>query len=77
MSVAHPNSSQPVTTRNRQITIISHSTLFYWWPIWAAGFLLGILSLLGGDRMAVVPSGTEAIRGAEVIKSVFANSQFL
>ena len=67
MSVAHPNSSQPVTTRNRQITIISHSRLFYWWPVWAVGFLLGILSLLWGDRMAIVPPETQAVRGAEVI----------
>jgi hypothetical protein len=69
MSVAHPNSSQPVTTRNRQITIISHSRLFYWWPVWAVGALLGILSLLWGDRMAVVPPETEAVRGAEGIGS--------
>ena len=59
MSVARPNNPLPVTTtRNRQITIISHSTLFYWWPVWAVGFLLGILSLLWGDRMAVVPPET-------------------
>src|SRR5215467_7393789 len=68
MSVAHPNNPLPVTTtRNRQITIVSHSTLFYWWPVWAVGFLLGILSLLWGDRMAIVPPETEAVRGAEVI----------
>jgi hypothetical protein len=68
MSVAHPNSPLPVTTsRNREITIVSHSALFYWWPVWAVGFLLGILSLLWGDRMVVVPPETEAVRGAEVI----------
>jgi len=69
MSVAQPNNPPPVTTtRNRQITIVSHSTLFYWWPVWAVGFLLGILSLLGGNRMAIVPPKTEAVRGAEVIE---------
>jgi hypothetical protein len=69
MSVAQPNSPQPKTsTSNREITIVSHSTLFYWWPVWAVGFLLGILSLLGGNRMVVVPPGTEAVRGAEVIE---------
>src|SRR6516162_2219120 len=68
MSVTQPDGQPPVTTsRNREITIISHSPLFYWWPVWAVGFLLGILSLLWGDRMAIVPSETEAVRGAEVI----------
>jgi len=68
MSVAQPNNSLPATTTsNRQITIVSHSTLFYWWPVWAVGFLLGILSLMWGDRMAVVPPETEVVRGAEVV----------
>ena len=42
----------------REITIVSHSTLFYWWPVWAVGFLLGFITLLGGHRMVVLPSGT-------------------
>jgi hypothetical protein len=68
MSVAQPHSPPPVTTTsNRQITIVSHSTLFYSWPVWAVGFLLAILSLLWGDRMAIVPPETETVLGAEVI----------
>jgi hypothetical protein len=68
MSLAHPQtpSSKPAAD-NRELTIVSHSTLFYWWPIWATGFLLGLLSLFSGQRMAVVPKGTDVIRGAEVI----------
>lgn len=68
MSVAQPQT--PLTkpaADNRQITIVSHSTLFYWWPVWAIGFLLGLLSLGWGARMAVLPHDTEAVRGAEVI----------
>jgi hypothetical protein len=67
MSVAQPQSppSGP-TTDNRQITIISHSTLFYWWPVWAVGFLLGILSLIWGQRMVMVPEGTKAAHNATV-----------
>jgi hypothetical protein len=67
MSVAQPQSTSPVSpTNNREITIVSHSTLFYWWPVWAVGFLLGILSLIWGYRMAVLPKGTEIVKGAEV-----------
>lgn len=67
MSVAQPQVPTPSTgPANRQITIVSHSTLFYWWPVWAIGFILGLLSWLGGDKMAVVPDGTIAKRGIEV-----------
>lgn len=68
MSVAQPQTPPPPSAAdNRQITIISHSTLFYWWPVWAVGFLLGLLSLFSGQRMAVVPQNTEVLRQAEVI----------
>jgi len=67
MSVAQPQSQPPASTsNNRQITIVSHSTLFYWWPVWAIGFLLGILSLIWGSRMVVVPDGTKAAHNATV-----------
>jgi hypothetical protein len=39
------------------ITVISHSMLFYWWPVWVCGLLFGGLSLLDGYRLAVVPEG--------------------
>ena len=35
--------------------VISHSNLFYWWPVWAAGFILGLVSWFDGGRMAVLP----------------------
>lgn len=68
MSVAQPQTppAKPLS-ENRQITIVSHSTLFYWWPVWAVGFLLGLLSIFSGQRMAVFPSKTVFVPGAEVI----------
>src|SRR5262245_35154615 len=47
-----------------ELTVISHSSLFYWWPVWAVGFLLGVLTLLEKDhpRMAVVPEKTTVQR---------------
>jgi hypothetical protein len=67
MSVAQSQSPTPRTTGdNRQLTIVSHSTLFYWWPVWGVGFLLGILSLMWGQRMVVVPEGTRAAHKATV-----------
>jgi hypothetical protein len=65
MSVAQPPAHPAPTTASREITIVSHCTLFYWWPVWAVGFLLGLVSLWG-EKMAVVPNGTHAMRNVEV-----------
>src|ERR1039457_3278472 len=55
-----PRATPPPEPRKREIVIISHCTLFYWWPVWAVGFLMGILSLVGGQVMVTVPAGTTA-----------------
>src|SRR4051794_38468454 len=38
-----------------RIKIVSHSDLFYWWPVWAVGFLMAFLTYQGGNHMAIVP----------------------
>jgi hypothetical protein len=50
------------TGRETRIKIVSHSDLFYWWPVWAVGFIMAFLTYQGGHRMAVVPDGTVAER---------------
>jgi hypothetical protein len=42
-----------------EIVIISHSHLFYWWPVWLVGFIMAGLTWYQGTRMAIVPRGTE------------------
>lgn len=56
----------PATYDQQEIRIISHSSLFYWWPVWVAGFVMGLLSLVEGKLVAVVPSGTEARRAGQI-----------
>jgi hypothetical protein len=46
----------------KDITLYSHSPIFYWWPVWLVGFILALLTYLDGGRMVVVPAGTEARR---------------
>lgn len=46
-----------------RLVVYRHSNLFYWWPIWALGFLFGLLTYLENWRLAVVPAGTEAALG--------------
>jgi hypothetical protein len=39
-----------------QITIISHSNLYYWWPVWVIGFVMAIITYFEGYVMAVLPA---------------------
>jgi hypothetical protein len=52
--------------RPKKVVIISHSPLFYWWPVWAVGFLMAGLSYLQGLPVAFVPPGTVAERNVQV-----------
>jgi hypothetical protein len=46
-----------------EVRIVAHSMLFYWWPVWVAGFVLALVTWIDGYRLAVVPAGTEAVAG--------------
>jgi hypothetical protein len=43
----------------RQIRIVSHCTLFYWWPVWAVGFVMAIVTFFTNDRMVFVDKHSE------------------
>jgi hypothetical protein len=64
--VPQPTPPMPPTPRAAQdeveIRIVSHSNLFYWWPVWAVGYILAILTLIDPYVMAVVPKGTKPYR---------------
>jgi hypothetical protein len=53
----------PPLEHKREIVVVSHSFLFYWWPVWAFGFIMAAITWLGGDRMITVPAGTEPATG--------------
>jgi len=50
----------------RQVVVISHSPIFYWWPVWLAGFVMAALTYYDGYQMALVPVGTVAERSRVV-----------
>ncbi|MCS7022809.1 MAG: hypothetical protein NZU63_13400 [Gemmataceae bacterium] len=43
----------------REIKLISHSMLFYWWPIWVAGYIMAFITYLDDTRLAIVPDGSK------------------
>jgi hypothetical protein len=59
----------PVPTsivKEYELKVVSHTTLFYWWPVWAIGFVMALVTYLGGHQMAIVPTGTVAVEGRQV-----------
>jgi hypothetical protein len=46
------------SAQRREIKVISHTTLFYWWPVWLAGLILAGLTYAEGTRLAILPPGT-------------------
>ena len=52
-----------VGVRPREVHIVAHTMLFYWWPVWAVGLLLAGLTWLDGHRLAIVPDGTKVVEG--------------
>jgi hypothetical protein len=49
------------------IRVVSHSGLFYWWPVWLVGFVLSGLTYLDGSRLALVPEGTTVKEAGEKV----------
>jgi hypothetical protein len=58
------NATQPATPapddRPQKVVVISHSPLFYWWPVWLVGFVMTAWTYWEGYQVAFVPPGTVA-----------------
>jgi hypothetical protein len=68
--MSNPTPPVPVSVvpdqRPKQVVIISHSPLFYWWPVWLVGFVMALVSYWEGEQVAFVPRGTVVEKGARV-----------
>jgi hypothetical protein len=63
--IPQPPAETEIIPDRRELFIYSHSHLFYWWPVWAIGFLMAVLTWFEGSRMAVVPPDTKAVAANE------------
>jgi hypothetical protein len=64
MSTVPPPASPPplpplAPPHRREITLISHSMLFYWWPIWIIGYVMALMTYFEGHHLAIVPTGSK------------------
>lgn len=57
-----PTPVAPVPHTSPIIRIYGHSSLFYWWPVWALGFILVLISLWDNTRIVHITSDTEISR---------------
>ena len=62
---AAPDQAVSIEARPREVHIVAHSMLFYWWPVWAVGVLLAGLTWLDGHCLAIVPAGTKVVQGVD------------
>lgn len=63
-----PTTTLPV--KPEEVRVYQHSSLLYWWPVWAVGYLMFFLTYLDGSRAAIVPPGTELLRNPEITVQV-------
>jgi hypothetical protein len=42
-----------------EVTVISHSMLLYWWPVWLCGFIMAGITLADSWLLANVPPGSK------------------
>jgi len=50
---AAPVQAMPVAPVQRELILYSHSTFFYWWPVWAVGYFMALLTLIQGEYVKV------------------------
>jgi hypothetical protein len=55
---AKPAARPPVHER-REIRIVQHSPVLYWWPVWAFGFLMALITFMYETRLAILPPGSK------------------
>lgn len=56
MSIAYTqpavtSAAGPTAAQLKELTIYDHSNLLYWWPVWAIGYLLAIITAIQGYRV--------------------------
>jgi hypothetical protein len=55
----------PVHRGPREIKLVSHSPIFYWWPIWLLGYVMALVTWLDGTRLTIVPADARLSEMAE------------
>jgi len=49
-----PSVPQPPKPTPQEIKVVSHSMLYYWWPVWFFGFIFALLTYVDNKRLAII-----------------------
>jgi cation transport ATPase len=60
-----PPSAAPTQPRSKEVKLISHSNLYYWWPVWVLAFFLAAWTYFEDHRLAIVPPGGNVSKTAD------------
>jgi hypothetical protein len=52
---AHVPPPPGAPAHKQEITLVSHSMLFYWWPIWLLGYIFAAVTYFEDHRLAIIP----------------------
>jgi hypothetical protein len=55
-----PTPQKSLPSDAREIKIIEHSQLFYWWPVWAVGFIMAAITYFTQEHLVVMPGSAIA-----------------
>jgi uncharacterized membrane protein YkgB len=45
-----------------EIKLVSHSSLFYWWPVWLMALFMAAWTYFEDNRLAIVPKGSKFVQ---------------
>lgn len=57
-TAAETKPAPPAPRGSDEITVVSHSSLFYWWPVWAVGYLMAAITFFDHELGTTVPRDT-------------------
>ena len=52
-NVLKPEEIQHVQEGPPVLHLVGHSGLFYWWPVWAVGYIMALVTYMGGQRYEI------------------------
>ncbi len=50
---------------DKEVKLISHSDLFYWWPVWALSFFMAFWTYLENHRLAILPAHANVVKRSD------------
>jgi len=54
-----PAVQQPQEEHAQELRIYSHSTFFYWWPVWLTGYIMALVTRIDGQLIPIGDSGIQ------------------